>query len=196
MINLLPTEDKRQIKAARHNTVLVKYVSLLSLVLLLTLASFGGGYYVAERTKALAQQALRGEESNASKYAKAKADADAFAKDLATAKSVFSEGITYSQLLLDIAEVVPKGSVINGLNLTGNAFGSSLNITGKATSLDVVEKLKEELENSTVFEGVSTVSVSTIETTDTEEGGANQDYGYNVTLKATLSKPEAAKETN
>lgn len=185
MINLLPTEDKVLIRAARQNTILLRYVLLFSLVLLLTLGSFGGGFYAAQHTKLLAEQALKNEDIKAGKYAATKKAAEDFAKDLATAKSVFSDGISYSQLLLDIAEVIPAGTVINSLNLSGNSFGSSLNIAGKAKDLGKVEELKNKLETSDLFEGVSIASLTVGDPSNKDSA-----YQYDVSFKATLSKPK------
>lgn len=184
MINLLPDTDKARIRAARQNTILLRYVVLFSLILVSTVAIFGGGYYLAMQDENRARQTLAAEVTKTGKYAKTKAEAEAFAKDLATAKSVFSDGVSYSQLLLDLAEVVPSGTVIDSLNLTASTFGTPISITGKAKSLAKVEELKQSLENSDLFENVSTVSV-------TVAGDDNKgEYGYTVALNGTLSKPK------
>lgn len=187
MINLLPTDDKAQVHAARHNTILVRYVFLFSLVLLTTLGLFGGGFYLAERDKSQARDVLEIENAKASEYAKVKQRAEEFSKDLATAKSVFSNGVSYSQLLLDVAEIVPSGTIINSLNLSASTFGTPITISGRAKSLTKVEELKSSLESSDLFEKVSTVSVTV------EQGQDNSSsYDYSVTLNATLSKPKVA----
>jgi Tfp pilus assembly protein PilN len=193
MINLLPPDTKKQIMAARTNTVLVRYVLMFSTVFMLTLGAFGAGFYFSAREKTLAQDALQMENAKTAKYSDIKAKAEDFAKDLATAKSVFSNGVSYSQLLLDIAEVVPAGSVINNLSLTSSTFGTPLTITGQTKTLADVEKLKVSLEQSSLFENVSTGSVTIGDAggaNDSGNGSEKTDYPISVTLSATLSKPQ------
>lgn len=194
MINLLPSDTKKQIHAARQNKVLLSYVILFTAVLLLTLGIFAADFYITinDKNAALALQAE--ESAKAKAYDKTRTQAEAFAKDLKAAKSILTNEVSYSKLLIDIANVVPKRTIISSLNLAANSFGTPVTLTARAITYKDALKLKDSLEDSKLFEKVSLTSTST-DTPASEEEGENSEntlasrYPINITLNATLSKP-------
>ena len=78
MINLLPPEEKRQLRAARTNTLLARYnIILLVAVVFLGLA-IGVVYLYLTNTKASADQTVRENTSQTSQYAGVLTEAQQF----------------------------------------------------------------------------------------------------------------------
>lgn len=199
MINLLPPHTKKEIRAARVNIILLRYCVLLIFTLGFVLASFGVGFYITWNDKNAALARKQAADSSANTYAKVKQEAESFSKDLKTAKTILSGEISYSQLLIDIANTLPAGTIVNSLSLASNNFGTPVTLTARtilgpdAGSRDVYAlKLKDALEASPLFEKVNIAS-----TVLTENPGTNLErkYPLQVVINTTLSKPKQTAGT-
>lgn len=199
MINLLPPHTKQEIRAARVNVILLRYCVLLIFTLGFVLASFGIGFYITWNDKNAALNRKQDADSSANTYAKVKQEAESFSKDLKTAKTILSGEISYSQLLINIANTLPAGTIVNNLSLASNNFGTPVTLTARtilgpdAASRDVYAlKLKDALEVSPLFENVSIAS-----TVLTENPGSalERKYPLQVVINTTLSKPKQTPGT-
>jgi Tfp pilus assembly protein PilN len=194
MINLLPPLTKQEIRAARVNVLLVRYVVLLTAATVFVLGALGTGFYITWNDKNAALAREQQANNSASTYAKVKQDSESFAKDLSTAKTILSGEVSYSQLLIDIANVLPAGTIVDNLSLASNSFGTPVTLTARtklgpdAANRDInALNLKKALEASSLFENVSINS-----TTLTENPGTPLEVKYPLTvvLSTTLSKPK------
>jgi Tfp pilus assembly protein PilN len=192
MINLLPPETKKQIRAARMNVVLVNYCVLVCCTALALAAVFGVGFWADMNDQAVAQQTKDASVTAASAYAKTRTQAEAFAKDLATAKTILASNVSFSQLILDIASTVPSGVILNNLSLGANAKNTPIDINGRARTSAAAVDLKNSLEESPIFENVSITNVSQTDlTVITDPDPLLIKYPYIVSLKAQFSKAPA-----
>ena len=103
MINLLPPEEKRQIRARITNTLLLRYciATLLLTIPLSTLA--GGTYMIILNQKSAAEESIQNSQQKSSQYADIRAEAQEFKSNLNTAKTILDKEIKYSQIALAIA---------------------------------------------------------------------------------------------
>ncbi len=120
MINLLPPDQKEQIRYAKLNRLALRYVRTLIVVVLVLGGIFAGSFYL------LAQQAGSISEDVAQKEAMIAALDRTFtpkAKDasdrLAAIKFVQATQTRFSAVISDIAKVVPQGVSIDAMTLTG-----------------------------------------------------------------------------
>lgn len=184
MINLLPNQEKRELQAARTNVLLIRYNAIwLGAVVLLTLAT-GGVYAVLANEKAAAEQTISENEAQAQEFAATSSAAEQFRNNLTTAKTILDNEITYSNVLVEIAQIVPSGVVLENLDLDASTFGNSTTFSAKARSYDSALSLKEAFENSSIFTDVNFQSISTAE----EDNGG---YPVSIQLNATISKEAA-----
>lgn len=161
MINLLPPETKRQIRAARMNVVLYRYCLLILATAALLGGVFAVGFIADLNDRKMAETYKAESEASAAPYAKTKAQAETFAKDLATAKTILASNVSFSKLVLDIAAVVPSGVILNNLSLGTTAKADTpLDISARASSYDGAVALKNSLEASPIFEQVNIINVS------------------------------------
>lgn len=190
MINLLPQETKKSIRAGRLNVVLLRYVIYLAICLIAAVLIFGVGYYITtqERKDHEAQRATY-ESSNAG-YAKIKQESDAFSKDLTIADSILSSEIVFSELIVDIAKTLPDGTVLTSLNITTESAGEPLAINARTKDPEGALRLKAALESSPIFENVSVLSITSPSDASptTALSYIAQNYPYSVVLSSTLSK--------
>jgi Tfp pilus assembly protein PilN len=182
MINLLPSEDKRQLRAARTNSLLIRYNILILAILAFLGLSIGVTYFYLNTTKANAQGVIDGNRARVSSYASVQTQADQFRTNLATAKQILSHEVTYSNVILEIAALLPSGVVLQNLSLDANTFGTPITLTANTKSYDSAIELKNSFQASSLF---SDVHFTTI--TSNTASGAGQ-YPVTVSLSVVIKK--------
>lgn len=189
MINLLPPETKKQIRAARMNVILVNYCLLITVTAVLLAAVFAIGFWADINDEQLAKNAKESSTSAAAAYAATRKQAEDFAKDLATAKIILSGNVSFSQLILDISSVVPSGVILNNLSLGTSSQNVPIDISGHARSADAAIALKNSLDASPIFENVNIVNISQTDlATIPDPDPLLLKYPFVVTLKAQFTK--------
>ncbi len=186
MINLLPPDEKSQLRAARTNALLIRYnffllgaVAFIGLALIVTfvfLTTFRAGY----------EQTIEQNKAKVSQYAKVAKEADQFRKNLATAKQILGNEVEYTKLILAIAHLLPKGVVLENLSLDAQTFGNATTLTAQAKSYGDAIDLKNAFQKSPLFSDVHFQSIAA------NTGSTSSDYPITVTLSVTFKK-DAAK---
>jgi len=182
MINLLPSDDKRQLKAARVNVILLRYnLLLLGSVLFLVVAG-GVAFFYLTNTKTLAQESIEDNLRREGGYAAVKTEADTFRKELSSSKAILDEQVSYAKAALNIAKLLPDGTSLNELKLNQQSFAAPLILTVNIRDEQAAAQLIRNFESSSLFSGVTKgkISVGT---------GA---YPYTMEVTVTMSK-DAAK---
>lgn len=189
MINLLSPETKKQIRAARMNVVLVNYCLLIGVTAVCMAAIFGVGFWADMNDQQTAQESKDTSTNAAAEYSKTRTAATAFAKDLATAKTILANNVSFSKLITDIASVVPSGVILNNLSLGTNTNNAPITISGRASTSQRAIDLKNSLEASAIFENVSFINVSRTDTAVllTPDPLVTK-YPYVVSVKASFTK--------
>lgn len=174
MINLLSVESKKQLRAARHNHVLRQYYILVLLATGLLGAIFSVGFKVTIDQEASYIALKQQNEAQAAKYQNVRKAAEDFNKDLTVAKTILASDTRFSQLITDIAAVIPNGVILSNLSLNSQETKAPLTINARAKTYDDAVKLKNDLEASPIFENVSLLNVGA--------GSDNASNGYPVTV--------------
>jgi Tfp pilus assembly protein PilN len=179
MINLLPPEEKRQLRAARTNTLLARYnFILLAAVAFLGLA-VGVVYLYLSTTKASADQVVRENTAQTNQYSGVLTEAQQFRSNLAIAKQILDREISYTTVLINIAQTMPQGVVLESLILDSSTFGTETTLTASAQNYDRALAFKDALQSSPFFTDAHFESVD-----DTGSG----DYPLAVSLTVTISQ--------
>mgnify|MGYP000897754336 FL=1 len=185
MINLLPYEHKKEIRAGRTNILLVRYITMMVMSLVVLGGLVGGSYVVLNNTKTSAEQKVQDNEKNVAAFKDVKNRTESFRSDLATAKAIFDKEVTYSKLIYKIADVIPQNVVLDNLTLDPQKLGSSATMAAKAKTYEDAVKLKEVLiKNDELFTDVSFETVTCSSSTD--------EYPVTISMKVTI-KREAIK---
>lgn len=196
MINLLPPETKRQIRAGRINVVLYRYCLLVIGTALVLGGVFGLGFWADMNDRTLAEATKTQNQAAAKPYEKTRAAAEDYAKNLVVAKTILGSNVSFSTLIFGIAAAIPQGVVLNTLSLSATTKADApIDITGRAASYERAVSLKNSLEASPIFEKVSIVNINQAEP-NAQTTDIARKYPFTVSIKAQFSKgqsPQGAK---
>lgn len=184
MINLLPPEEKRQLRAARSNTLLIRYNILLLGVVAFMGIAIAVTYVFLATTQQGAQQTIAENNAKVAQYASVKAQAEQFKQHLTTAKQILDNEVTYSKVVLEISQLIPHGVVLENLSLDSQTFGTETTLIAQAKSYSSALALKDSFGKSPLFSDVHFQSITA--------GNTQTDYPITVNLNVTIKK-DAAK---
>jgi hypothetical protein len=126
MINLLPHDTKQTLVFARHNTYLIRAIIGLAIGLAVLAVVVAGSYFV------LQQQANDYDRSIKEAEASLKAQNEAatikrvqeISNSLTLVVDVLEEEILFSELLRQVGAVMPSGTALQNLSLSGGLSGA------------------------------------------------------------------------
>lgn len=185
MINLLSPDDRRQLRAARSNSLLLRYTVLLGVVVVVLVAEMVGVYFMLSVDKARNEDIIRENEARTVSYAVTKSSAAQFKSDLTTAKYILGNQVPYTKLITTIANILPSDAVVDMLSLNPTTFGTPTQLTIHTKSYQSAINVKQFLQKSPIFSDVSFQSVAQ----ETENAGA---FPFTAIYNVTISK-DAAK---
>lgn len=179
MINLLPIEDKKILRAGRSNWLLVRYVifglGVSASIIVITVLTWL--YLGTIRSDALAR--IEENEAEVSKLAPDKIQVDEFEANLTIAKQILSKEVNYSAIVLRYASVIPDGTIIDSMVLEPSIIGTPSTFTARAKSEQKVLELKDALNASSYFRDVRFSEISV---------DRNGEYRYSVNISLIVDK--------
>lgn len=183
MINLLPYEHKSEIRAARTNVILVRYIGIVFSAAFVLGGLVAGTYVSVNDAKAIAELQVKDNEQRVAVYKNTKVKADAFRSDLATAKAIYDNSISYSRLIYSIADTTPRNVILEDLPLNPSTFGTSMSMKASAKTFDDANKLEEAFrKNNQLFSKVELQSIKS------ETSSKDDPYPVKVTLSVVINK--------
>ncbi len=192
MINLLPDEAKRDIRAARMNVVLLRY-NLLTLVAAVVMVGFClVFYFILHSNQSSAVDTSHDNSIKAASYEDTRKKADEYRKNLSIASQIIDNGVSYTNLVFAITKLIPDGVILNGLNLTTATIGQQISFTAQAVSYDAAAELKSNFQGEVdskekpLFTNVYFQSLSN--NAGGESSSSGNPYPITVTISAKLNK--------
>lgn len=184
MINLLPPEDKRQLRAAHTNTLLLRYNAfLLGAAVFLGVALIVVYLYLTA-AQAGAQATITENKAKVSSYAQVETQAQLFRANLVTAEQILDRDVAYTKIVIAIAQLLPSNTVLQSLNLDPQTFDTETVIVAQAKDYDAALHLKDAFQKSSFFANAHFQSIAINTTSST--------YPLTVNLLVTIKK-DAAK---
>lgn len=194
MINLIDPEDRRQLRAARLNVKLFRFVVLSLIVILGVGAVYGTGFWLALSDRAEATTKHQESEEQLAHYADAASKAAAYRQDLTVAKQILGGGMTFSTFLTDLGALMPPNTIVANLSISTKTGGGqktgALSFLTRAKSYDDVLKIKQAFETSELFSDVRIVSTSVPE--KPADQGIAERYPYEATFEVTVNALKGA----
>lgn len=179
MINLLPENTKREIRAARANVVLLRY-NILTLIavgmLVLICVLF---YAILHNSQSNAVSTNSDNNAIVASYDDTRKQADEYRKNLTIARQILSNGANYTDVVFAITKLLPDGVILDGISVSSDTFGQQTSFTAQAKSYAKAMELKQNFQSSTVFSNVYFQNL-----TDNSAG----EYPIAVTLSAKLNE--------
>lgn len=182
MINLLSDEKKAEIRAGRANVIILNYIFMLLAALALLIVILVGSYITLSVTRSDAQARVAQNDSKTTQYKATEDKAKAYRNNLATAKQILDKEVVYSQLMIKIAQAVPKGVVLDQLSLDPKSIGAPITINAHARNQNDAVALKTSFEKQTSL--FSDVHFEQIQFEESSNGG----YPVAITLGLTINK--------
>ena len=192
MINLLPDDRKREIRAARANVLLLRY-NFMTLGVVIALAILcGGSLFILQNNKQNALATVAENEGKTSTLADVRKAADEYRQNLVLAGKIVDNGVSYTDIVIGITKLMPDGAVLDGLALGAGA--STTTTPGKATTTQQIvfqaeskdyataEKLKQNFQSSPLFSNVYFQGL-----TDNSKDKTTSKYPVKVTMSANLN---------
>ncbi len=155
MINLLSDSKKAEIRAARTNTILVRYIG----VLLLALLFISGVMYVSNQTlKSLDKTAVE-QLSSPGVSPGAGSTSEPDQQLLSMISSQINSGSSVSGILSDLASAIPSGVIMKQLSISNNLSAGPLVLTfyskPDVQSEDIIQALRQTNRLSNATDGGS-----------------------------------------
>ncbi|MEP6710421.1 MAG: hypothetical protein ABJA64_01755 [Candidatus Saccharibacteria bacterium] len=182
MINLLPEDEQKQLRAGRSNTLLLRYNVALFVVAVVLIGAMGFTYYYLSTTQTGYEATIATNTSKEKDFTKVKTDAATFRSELANAKQLFDSQISYSKAVLAIAKLMPTGTVLSSIKLDPTSFSTPFILSAKVKGETEALKLKENFQNSSDFTNVTFGKINK----------ADGNYPYTIELNVSM-KPESAQ---
>jgi len=192
MINLLPPDTKKQLRAARSNTLLLRYNLLLLATVIFLIACCVFVYIFLISSKANAEATVKENDAKVVSFAKVEKNAAEYRSNLATAKQILDKEVDYTDSILAIANTIPSGVVLDSITLDSKSFGTPSTFTARAKSYDAALNLKDSFQRSSIFSNVYFSSIAK-ESSGSDENSSANEYPFTVTINATIAKDGAKK---
>lgn len=182
MINLLPTESKRQIRAARTNTLLLRYNFLLIGAVIFLLLATGVVFVYLSDVNSNTKKIIAENQSKVSSYSSVQQQAESFKISLASAKQILDKEVSYTKVIVRVTNLLPPGVVLDTLSLDAKTFGTATAFAARAKDYNAALALKNSLQSSPYFSNVYFSSIS---------GGGGGNYPIKVNLNVTIQNTVA-----
>lgn len=182
MINLLPDDYKRELRAARMNVQLTRYMGVILMAGAFLLLILAGSYYLLNQTKLSSQQLIDANNVKADVFSTTKEKVDQLSAGLAGTKVILDQEIRYSNVLLHFAQQMPAGTVFDKLSLNSSAFeGAPLTLTVYAQTTEEAVALRDAFQQSAFFSEVNFQAIS-------DSGAGIEGYPVSATMTLTLNR--------
>lgn len=163
MINLIPYDKKRQIRAARANIILIKCIAFMFFAVLFLAIACSATYMYLKNAKDNAEK-----QASTSNIAKNDASSSVLSEasiintDLITANNIINQQIIYSNIITEIAKNLPAGVVLDSLTLNNSSIGTPISLTLYATTANKGQEIKDNFNKITLFSGLNIKSVNPV----------------------------------
>ncbi len=158
MINILPTEVKEELEYSKKNVRVRNYLFLALLVFILLIAAIGAAYWYGGKQINSLRATLSDRQTQRALYKDTESKVQTLQSNLGLIEKLLNQKTQFSDLLNDIAAVLPSGTYINAINLTGDDK-KPVQILVTASSLNQAGLVRNALLKS---ERISVVDIQSI----------------------------------
>lgn len=197
MINLLPTEVKKDYRAARINTALLRYINIMVLSVFVIGSIIGAAYYWNESEKQKFEEDLARSEQNLGSLRKVRDQAKTYNENVDRAKQIYSKEIILSDIVGRITKCIPPGAVMSNLALNSQQLSTPFVIVAKVDSFEKAAVFEKNFKESGIFKDVVLDNVSNTggaAGATTGSPGDGSQYRFSANISATLVVSEITKK--
>jgi len=133
MINLLPAQIKKQLRAATANVLLLRYVIITAISVAFLLLIAGGAYLILTNLKTGAEKTIADNQASYTSYNTIKSATEELQNSLNSTQAVMNGDFDYNSRLTSLAAIMPAGVVLDSWTM-------SYDMPGKADTLEILAK--------------------------------------------------------
>lgn len=164
MINLLSTTRKAEVRAARVNVLLLRYIIILILAIVFIVGALYVSYTVLQQTMASADSRIESNEQQGEIYKDTQDQINTLSTRLNDANTALQEQSSYGTLLTTLGQLMPQGTVLDSLVLDAQTLsGTPVDIIAYAESDTKAVAIQQNLQSSPLFTSVSPKGTSPTE---------------------------------
>ena len=155
MINLLPVDEKKEIKAARANIVLINYIFFLSVAIMFLAITCVASYFLLTNMKKSAENTIKNDQSSLGSFSTNNGQVNDIGAVILTAQTILGRHIPYSDILISIGSSLPYGAIVDKISLNVGLLNSPLTVEFHIKSSGIASELIANLKKSPMFSNVS-----------------------------------------
>lgn len=166
MINLLSLEERKQLKAARANSIFMRYVVMSLIVVAVIILELVGSYFMLMINQSNSRNTITNNQNQSSKFSSVKNKAETYRSNLSVAKYILDTQVPYTDILNAIASRLPNGASLSNIAIDPTTFGTtSVQIQTYVSSYTQAIEVKNSLQEATIgkvkiFDSVSLSATS------------------------------------
>lgn len=188
MINLLPPTRLLDIKTARNNTVLRRYIELLLLSMVIIGLAVAASYYFLDSRRNDVQSSLEANKKTINELKKTQDQAQGLSTTINTVAKLLAQNIKFSEVLTKIGNVMPEGASLTNVQFEADELNAPLIVTVDMVNEERGAVLRNNLAKSELFQDAKIKSIIAIEAP--EEG---YPYKYTAILQVYFKENEAKR---
>lgn len=190
MINLLPPQIKSDIIYARKNTVILKWLIVIIIVVLgiFVVIIFGQLYINQSKKTYNSQIEQKRDRLKIQKLAETQSKVQSISSSIKLSTDVLSEQILFSKVINQIGKAIPEGSVLTGLSITKLEGG--IDLTAAAIDYNTATQVQLNLQdpNNKIFDKADIVSTQCKDSSTPSANQLEALYPCNITIRALFAK--------
>lgn len=178
MINLLPPKRLMNMRLAKSNTILSRYIKLLLISMIILGGIVAGAYYFLDIQQQRAAEAQRLDQKRIDALLPYHEQAQQLSTTVSTIANVMSSDVAFSNMLTQIGNLMPSGAALTGIQLSAEDLSAPLVVSAHVDTEQRAVVLLNNLNQSDLFERAQ---IRTIQLIDSENE-STKSYNYIVTL--------------
>lgn len=175
MINLLPYDNKKQLRAARHNVILAKCLGFLLAGIVFLTISCVVTYKLLKTDGITAHPSIAEDYISNTNQPPITDEMDSIGPELATAKIIINSRTSYSDIITEISSTLPDGAIIDTISINNSSPGQPSMLYIRTKDQNIGQQVKNKLTKSKLFSSPKIVNV-------TSAKDSTSDYPYTTTI--------------
>lgn len=191
MINLLPPQKLANIRIARSNTVIRRYIELMLLSLAVIITALVVANHYLNVQQANVQKIIDEDQKALAKLEPIQKEAQQLSGTVNTIASLLSRDVRFSTLLEQIGGLMPSGAVLTGLQYSTDDLKAPLVISAEVENEQTAAVLLNNINASDLFASAEIQSINSVEEDSSTSSSASDQaiatpsqYKYNATINA------------
>lgn len=202
MINLLPPKRLLNLRIARANTILRRYIELALISLMLLAAALAVSYYFLHARQQNVQATLDINQEKLKKLEPVQAEAQQLSTTINTIAGLQSRNVRFSQMLTKIGGAMPNGAVLTGLQFSLENATAPFVISAEVENEELAAVLRNNLLaiglfNSATIKKITLLDDTKVAPVDGAESSPQSDaaktYRYTTTIDTYLNEVGVAQ---